>query len=135
MMQEFVAFRKSKVLEDPSLMLHVLGSVGLLAVAENAALYNMQHARKYGENRSTYFILAALIYALAVPVLLYRALAWEDVGMVNFVWNIFSTLSGFAIGYYFFNENINKLQKIGVGVSLLGLGLLILGKTTESPPQ
>ncbi len=116
--------------------LQVLGSVALLAGVENAALYSLQHSQKYQESRKKYFLLAVLIYALAVPVLLYRALELEGVGLVNFIWNIFSTLSGFAIGYYFFAENINYLQKIGVGVSLLGIGLLLLGKNGKrgEPP-
>ena len=113
----------------------MLGTIAALSAVENGAMYSLQKSEKTPDKRKFYFILASLIYGLLVPILLYKSLEYEGIGMVNFAWNIFSTLGGFALGYYLFNENINQLQKIGVGVGLLGIGLLILGRGSSMTPS
>ena len=70
--------------------------------------------------------IAMVIYGLGVAPLLYYALNFEGIGMVNFLWNICSTLLGFAIGIYFFKEKVKSMQFIGIIVSLLGLGIITL---------
>ena len=69
---------------------------------------------------------AAAIYAVAVVPLLSIALKYEGIGLVNFFWNIFSTLVMFIIGIYYFKEKINNLQLIGVAISLLGVFLILV---------
>jgi drug/metabolite transporter (DMT)-like permease len=51
--------------------------------------------------------------------------------MINFFWNIFSTISGFTIGILLFKEQVNHLQWIGISLSLLGIGLVILNDYQE----
>lgn len=46
--------------------------------------------------------------------------------MLNFLWNIFSTITMFVIGIYVFGETVHYLQLIGVLVSLLGIGLILV---------
>jgi drug/metabolite transporter (DMT)-like permease len=70
--------------------------------------------------------IAMAIYGLGVAPLLYYALNYEGIGMVNFLWNICSTLFGFAIGIYLFKEKVQSIQLIGVIISLLGLGIITL---------
>lgn len=67
---------------------------------------------------------AAPIYAFAVVPLLVKSLEYDGIGMVNFVWNVFSTVAMFLVGIYYFKEKINNLQQIGVIISLLGLFLV-----------
>ena len=110
----------------------VLGSVALLSVAENGALYSVTRAKKGdAASKNKYLVLTMLIYGIAVPYFLYHALDYEGVGMVNLFWNVFSTLSAFFIGWYFFQEGVSNLQKIGVVVSLLGISLIFMGKSME----
>ena len=71
-------------------------------------------------------IIAALIYGLGVVPLLVKTLEYEGIGMVNFLWNIFSTILMFIIGIYIFKEKINYLQIIGILVSFLGIGIVLL---------
>jgi multidrug transporter EmrE-like cation transporter len=70
--------------------------------------------------------IASGIYALVVIPLLYTALKFQGIGMVNFISNIFSTIMLFLIGIYIFDEPLHNLQIVGVLVSLLGLFLILL---------
>ena len=69
-------------------------------------------------------LIASLIYGIIVVPLLNVALEFQGIGMVNFMWNIFSTLTMFIIGIYMFNEKIENTQLIGVILSLAGLFLI-----------
>jgi len=73
-------------------------------------------------------VIASLIYACLVVPLLYVSMRYKGSGVivVNFIWNIFSTLIMFFIGFYFFNETVDNLQILGAMISLLGLGLIII---------
>ena len=70
--------------------------------------------------------IASIVYALGVVPLLSVALQYEGIGIVNFFWNILSTILMFAIGIVVFKEKISALKMIGVVLSLLGLGLVLL---------
>jgi multidrug transporter EmrE-like cation transporter len=69
---------------------------------------------------------ASAIYALAVVPLLIKALEYDGIGMVNFLWNVFSTIVMFIIGIYVFDEKVANLQLIGVILSLGGLALILM---------
>jgi multidrug transporter EmrE-like cation transporter len=71
---------------------------------------------------------ASLIFALGVVPLLSIALQYEGIGIVNFFWNIQSTILMFAVGILFFKEKVSTLQMLGVLISLLGMGLVVLSK-------
>jgi multidrug transporter EmrE-like cation transporter len=76
---------------------------------------------------STYAIpMTSAIFALGVVPLLHMSLQYEGIGLTNFLWNIFSTLVMFAIGVYIFKEKTKKLQFMGVLVSLLGVGMILM---------
>ena len=76
---------------------------------------------------STYAIpMTSAIYALGVVPLLHMSLRYEGIGLTNFLWNVISTLVMFAIGIYMFKEKIHHLQLIGIFVSLLGVGMILM---------
>lgn len=71
---------------------------------------------------------ASLIFALAVLPILSIALQYEGIGVVNFFWNILSTILMFIIGVLFFKEKLSNLQLLGVILSLLGLVIVAVTK-------
>lgn len=73
-------------------------------------------------------VVAAIIFAFAVVPLLSIALQYEGIGVVNFFWNIQSTILMFVIGITVFKEKVAPLQILGVILSLLGIGLVFLSK-------
>ena len=68
------------------------------------------------------------MYGILVIPVLNEALQFEGIGMVNFIWNIFSTLIMFMVGIYMFDEKIENKQLIGVCLSLAGLFLILVPK-------
>ena len=70
-------------------------------------------------------IASSCIFAIAVVPLLSKALEYEGIGMVNFIWNIFSTLIMFALGVYLFSEKITAVKTIGILVAFLGIGIIV----------
>lgn len=68
--------------------------------------------------------IAGPIYAFAIVPLLMKSLMYNGIGMVNFVWDVFSSITMFLIGTLYFKEKVNNLQQIGVIISLVGLFLV-----------
>ena len=97
-----------------------LGTVSIASVVEATGLYFL----RAGGLQNT--ITASLIYSGGVVPLLSKALQYEGIGIVNLLWNIFSTLFGFAIGIYFFKEKVHYQEWIGAGLSVVGIGLIIM---------
>ena len=109
--------------------------LAITVIVEALALYSIQ---KYAKTKvQKFFLMSAAIYGLIIPYMLYRMLTYQGIGMINFLWNVFSTISGFLIGIYLFSEQVNNLQWIGVGLGVLAFALIILGekqgKKSESP--
>jgi multidrug transporter EmrE-like cation transporter len=71
-------------------------------------------------------IAASLLYGLGVVPLLLKTLEYEGIGMVNFLWNIFSTILMFGIGMYIFKEKIHYLQVTGILISFIGIAMVLL---------
>jgi len=97
-----------------------LGMVSGVSAVEAFALYFL----RAGGLHNT--IIASLIYGGCVVPILAKTLQYEGIGIVNLLWNILSTLFGFVIGIFLFNEKIHYLQLIGGAFSLLGIGLIIM---------
>ena len=71
-------------------------------------------------------VFASGIFGLGVVPLLAKTLQYQGLGMMNFLWNIFSTLVMFAIGIYAFGEKIATMQLLGVCVCFLGIGMVLM---------
>ncbi len=65
-----------------------------------------------------------LAYGLGVAPCLRYATKYEGIGMVNLLWNVVSTILGFAIGIYLYGEKVHGIKLIGILVALLGLGII-----------
>jgi drug/metabolite transporter (DMT)-like permease len=99
----------------------------ILSSFEAGALYSLQKFAKEPKKK-IYYILACLIYGFIVTYLLYKNLKYEGIGMVNFFWNVFSTVAGFIIGIYLFKEKVTGIQWMGVALSIVGLWLILSSK-------
>lgn len=101
-------------------LLNAIPWIALLSTIEAAGLSLLRIGGKWN------ILYAAAIYAGFVIPLLSKALEWQGIGMVNFIWNLFSTIFMFVIGYFFFDEKLTYLKLVGVVCSLFGLGILLL---------
>jgi len=102
------------------LIYSALGMVSIVSTVEAFALYFLRAGGLQN------LLIASFIYGGGVVPLLSNTLKYEGIGIVNFLWNILSTLFGFGIGIYMFGEQIHYLQVIGVALSMLGVGLIIM---------
>ncbi len=106
-------------------------TLGLLTAVEAMALYGIQKYQRV--NQKKYIIMSMLIYGILVPLLLYKMITTNGgIGMANFLWNIFSTLSGFLIGMLLFKEKVNHIQYVGIALGFLSLGLIFIGEQQHS---
>jgi len=71
---------------------------------------------------------SSLLFALCVVPLLSIIVQYEGIGVVNFLWNIQSTILMFVIGIFMFKEKVSPLQGMGVILSLLGMSLVVMSK-------
>ena len=110
---------------DFSNMMNMFKWLILIILAEALALYLI---KKGVANKQTLYIVGgAIMYGCVVVPVLVKCLQFEGVGMTNFAWNIVSTIIGFIIGIMIFGETVKHLQVIGIVLSLVGIGLVILG--------
>jgi len=96
------------------------GLVTITAVVEAVALYFIRAGGFMNVS------IASILYAAGAVPLLAFATKYEGIGISNFLWNVLSTLIGFGIGIYFYREKIRNIQIMGVLVSLLGVGMILL---------
>lgn len=104
------------------LQLKTLGWIALASLVEAPALTLIQKGGLVN------LVGASLIFAFGVVPLLSITLQYEGIGIVNFLWNILSTILMFCIGIFFFKEKIASLQVVGIILAMLGLGLVVLSK-------
>jgi multidrug transporter EmrE-like cation transporter len=96
------------------------GLVTITAIVEAVALYFIRAGGVLNIS-----IASALYAAGAVPLLAFTT-KYEGIGIANFLWNVLSTLIGFGIGIFMFQEKIRRIQVLGVLVSMLGVGMILL---------
>ena len=65
-----------------------------------------------------------MIIYMFQPILFYKALFFEGIGVFNIVWNSVSNLLILFTGIYFFKERLNLRRYIGVLLSFISIYLL-----------
>jgi len=105
--------------------LKIFGWLALLVFVEFWALFYVQKSSK--TNNKKYLIITMLLYGFGVSLLLYKLLAYKNIAILNFLWNIFSTMSGFFITLVIYKEHINHLEWAGAALGILSLALIIYG--------
>jgi multidrug transporter EmrE-like cation transporter len=107
--------------------------LAILVFFEFWALYFLQKSQKVKDKK--YLIFSMLLYGIPVSLLLYKLLEFKNIGIVNFLWNVCSTLAGIFIACYIFGETINHLQWMGVALGFLSVGLIIMGTQKKGEKQ
>jgi drug/metabolite transporter (DMT)-like permease len=105
--------------------LKIFGWLAILVFVEFWALFFVQKSQKIKDKK--YLIFTMILYGTCISLLLYKLLEYKNIAIVNFLWNIFSTLSGFFIALVIYKEEINNLEWAGAALGILSLGLIIYG--------
>jgi drug/metabolite transporter (DMT)-like permease len=108
--------------------LEFLFFITLFVIIDVLALTGITSYKKLekDEHRYKYLIVSCILYGIFVPLTLIKLLEYENIGTLNFIWNIFSTIIMISIGYYYFNEKINKLKIIAFILGFISLILLYI---------
>ena len=109
-------------------MKHIHIATGVIAVTSVLEALGLYFIRSGGVMNVS---IASIMYGLGVVPLLAVATKYEGIGIANFIWNLLSTLFGFAIGIFIFKEKTHNMQIMGVFVSLLGLAMILFDPDTK----
>ena len=71
-----------------------------------------------------YILAAGMVIYMCQPLLFYRALSFEGMGIFNVLWDSVSNLIVLFVGIYFFSERITIRKYIGVILSFISIYLL-----------
>ena len=82
-------------------------------------------ARKYYDNREKLwmFIIGVFCYVLIMYILV-KTYDLENIGFVNALWSGLALITVALVGYFFFEEEFNNFEYIGIGLILAGTILL-----------
>jgi len=98
----------------------------ILVCTEFVALWSIQKYAK-DNTKTKFMILTMLLYGIPISYMLYKLMAFRNIAIVNFLWNVFSTMSGFLITLFIFKEKIHNLEWLGAALGLLSIFLIIHG--------
>ena len=99
------------------------GVITIIAIVEAVGLYFIRLGGMLNTS------IASILYAFGVVPLLSWASKHIGIGLSNYIWNVLTTIFGFAIGIYIFKEKLHNVQIAGVLVSLVGLAMILLAPT------
>lgn len=93
----------------------------LTLTAEMLMFYFVKKAKYDKQN----LIISIVLYG-CIPFFLYKMLQYDDeIGILNVIWNILSTIYGLLIGILIFNERISNLQCWGALLGLLSIVMIL----------
>jgi multidrug transporter EmrE-like cation transporter len=113
-------------------MIQLIFIVLSIALFEALAQSSIQYARMYMKPIG---ILAGMFCYAAVAMLLYAAYKYRKLGIVNALWSSLSIVMMLAIGYFFFQEKLSILDKVGVVFILIGVIVINIASYLESKSQ
>lgn len=93
----------------------------LLTIIEFGAMYQLKTYTL--TNNIVHYGLGIFLYSLAATLLM-KSFNFEEIGIINHSWNIFSSIFGFALGYIVFKESLTKAEGVGIIISMIGLILM-----------
>lgn len=105
--------------------LNMMGWLTILVFIEFWALYFVQKSQKTKDTKL--LLLTMLLYGIPISLLLYKLMNFKSIAIVNFLWNVASTCSGFFITLYLFKEKVSHLEWLGAALGILSIGLIIYG--------
>jgi multidrug transporter EmrE-like cation transporter len=104
----------------------LLPLTGLLAGSETIA---MTAITKYSKNKNILFMLVGLaIYGIIIPFIVLKTLTFAGIGIVNFMWNIITTVSMIIIGHFYFGDKMSNLHLISLMLGIASITVLYVAE-------
>lgn len=97
---------------------------GIFLALIDVLVLSLLKAKYVGKITSNWvLVMAFIIYGLQ-PIIFYKALYFENMTIMNIIWDLASDILVAIVGYYIFNEDLTYKQKIGFIFGLIALILL-----------
>jgi len=101
--------------------LFIIASALCLALIEMIGQYNL---KEYNIKHSYGHYLVGIFFYIITLTIYANMLSYEKIGIVNHLWNIFSSLFAFILGKLFFAEVLTFYEILGAMLSMAGIALM-----------
>ena len=99
--------------------LYALGMTGIDAIS-----LPLMKAKHLGILKGAWLLpLAMIVYSLQ-PLIFYKSLSVENMGVMNILWNVTSDIVIALLGLVLFGEKLTSIQCFGIALSLTGITIL-----------
>jgi len=105
--------------------MHRIILIFAIVFAESIAQYNI---KKYQEIPDTYYYILGILFYSIIVFLLNKSYKETSMGLTQILWSGFSCISILIIGKYFFGEEIDKYEWLGICLILLGVTMTQIKK-------
>lgn len=95
----------------------------LIVIFESIGQYHIKKSKLKG---SLTFLLIGMFCYIVVCLLLKKCYAFNGMGITNFIWSVLSIISVLIVGVLAFDENITKIDIIGIMLAVAGLYLIFV---------
>ena len=98
--------------------INLIGFTICMALIEMIAQYNMKEFNLKGTYSN--YIIGVFFHIISITLFSF-ALSYEKIGIVNHLWNVFSSLFAFLMAKIYFFETITHFELIGFMFSMIGI--------------
>jgi len=95
----------------------------LIVIFESIGQY---HIKKSKLHDSLVFFFIAILCYVVVCLLLKKCYEFKGMGITNFIWSVLSIITVLMVGMLAFDENITKIDIIGIMLAVSGLYLIFV---------
>jgi len=99
----------------------ILTAAVCLTVIEMVGQYNL---KKFNVTNNYKFYLLGIGFYIITLTLFTKMLTYSKVGIINHLWNIFSSLFSFIMAWLYFSETLTMYEVLGVMFSMIGIILM-----------
>lgn len=103
--------------------LYLVMFVLVIVIVENMAQFCL---KEYQKCNALYWYLMGVVLYGAIAFLLVLSFKYEKMAIVNIMWGGLSALILTLVAYYFYGEELSKLQILGIVIILIGTAMLHL---------
>jgi len=92
-------------------------------------LFAQIFVKTYYDTKQVYWFFLGWMFYFIVLYLLYMAYSFTGLAIANSLWSAFTLFLTTVVGIYYYNEELNIMQLLGIGAIIVGI--LLIGIYTE----
>lgn len=100
--------------------------IGLLLAMVGAEVLALTLLRQYHQTRRILYFIGAVLMYVAICFMIVAMLNYENIAIVNALWNALSIILVLLIGWLLFGEHVSKLEWIGILLIIVAIAFIFL---------